>query len=114
MMSARGMKENSGRVAASFFKIFDANYAYDKDGIKRAYDNGNPFGPHYDPSGALSNRIEALHWGIPVERADPALRENIIRDSIEVLVYLVRLRYVHLANRNKWRQTREYDVRDGF
>lgn len=130
-IGARKMRQNTTRVDVNFPKFFNANPKYiyktiqlitgkkdEKHEVKRRVlapghdpnkkDAGNPFGPHYDVDNALSNRVSVIRWNIKTsDEMDTTLRERVIEESIDILVYLARLRYVPLQRRSKWTQARQ-------
>jgi hypothetical protein len=133
-IGARQMRKNTTRVSANFPKFFNANphmsmgtVTFFGKEVRRLIpteghmankkDAGNPFGPHYDPDNALSNRCSVVRWNIDNtgEEMDTLLRDRVIHESIDILVYLARLRYVPLKRRSTWLQARKYrrNERDG-
>lgn len=122
---ARGMRQNTSRADADFYKMYECNphYEWKKDEDTGArvkvpckghtpYDNGNPLGPHYDALRTFDNRLENIHLQLPVRSGyrDLDLRYNILANSIDLLVELATLRYIPQARRNKWSLGRNFKI----
>jgi hypothetical protein len=121
-ISSRGMRENSAFRDCDFPKLFDMNFEYrgevlkDKQtkevtrvetkvrGWNYGVDDGNPFGPDYDPSTALQVRIAALITRHQIAGAQAGVIEKIGEDSMDVAFYLWELRYIDPEQRYKWRR----------
>lgn len=125
-MPARGMKANSSFRSANFHKFFNCQEQYEmrtvthnkynpqtkkmekvKEKVKETFP---PFGPEYDSSNALRNRVLVLGMLIHVWEADQQLKMRMRASPVEILVYLVRMRYIPLKERHLWRQETNYKV----
>jgi len=121
-ISARGMRTNSSYRECDFPKIFDMNFAFhstvhkdkqtgevikeDKpvEGWNAGHDDGNPFGPTYDPSEALRERICAAITHHRIGGATGDIIKIVESESMDVAFFLWELRYVPIEERSTWRR----------